>query len=213
MFSVPLLSSFLAFLIWVFSSLFVGVRQKLFMVFSMPSSGTSSFDCDGPELAVLCWDLYISRDMPGGFQRAQSSYCHHNQLLHCHSCLISLYQSMCLQTSQSETSPLCPCSPAGSSRMSSPVWNSPPPSQSCPLPYWSAGCAADPCSCCPPHPNEQKSSHIWVMCVALVPNLLVCRLLEKTDINWVINWSISLILQCFCDRTWEHAMSCTNATA
>lgn len=74
----------------------------------MPSSGTSSFYCNDTELTVLRWDLHDSMDMPGGFRRAQSSWtipASYYTGLTCHSCLISVCHSMCLQTSHSETSP------------------------------------------------------------------------------------------------------------
>lgn len=115
MFSVTLLSSFVAFLIWVFSSLFVGVRRKLFMLFLMPSSGTSNFYCNGTELSTLHWDLHISMDLAGGFQRAQSSRCHHNQLLHwlwqtCHSCLCLCQTCACKLPNLKPTFlPMFPC--------------------------------------------------------------------------------------------------------
>lgn len=180
----------------------------------MPSSGTSSFYCNDTELTVLRWDLHDSMDMPGGFRRAQSSWYHPSQLLHWFD--LSQLPDKCVSQHVPANFPFwnqpsCPCSPAGSSHMSSSVWYPPSPSQSCPL----ACCMVShtPLQLLPLlQPNEQKSSHIWYMCIpqAAVPKFpLVRRLLEKPDIKWVR--TILSILQCFSDRAWVHAINCMNA--
>lgn len=155
------------------------------MVFLMPSSGTSSSCCNGSELTVLYWDLHIHQHgYTWGFSESIEWLMpsHPSTTLvvsTCHSCLISLYWIACLQTSQSETNPPAP---AGSSHMSSSVWYPPSPNQSCPLAYWGVWCSIFPCSTFPHHPSEQKSSHIWYVCMpqATAPKSTCVQALRET---------------------------------